>query len=98
MRIVRHVELEVDEIEDFHRRIRWRCRELGTSITRVAKNAGLSGSLFRHLMRRDKITADQFDRLTELLRMDEVDGWHRPFPRVPPATATLAEAFDPRKY
>jgi len=81
-------------VNDLARRVHWRCRELGTSLAAISKSLGLDRTTLHRDLSRPELSEERFKRLTDALRMDEVNGWYRPFPVVPKTTPTLAEALE----
>jgi len=85
----------VRTVTGLHRRVLWRMREL--EIARLDDVLELAGNPVRrggkpmrrdslaHTLKRRRIDSETFNMLTEALRMDEVDGWDRPFPALPSA-------------
>lgn len=69
------------------RRVNWRLRELGCSLTEALASVGspMSKDSAWHTIRRKRIDRATFEMFTAALRMDEVDGWDRPWPTLPPA-------------
>jgi hypothetical protein len=42
-------------------------------------------SALKHACALKRMTEERFDRISEIFRMDEVNGWTRPFPKIPKA-------------
>ncbi len=68
------------------RRVIWRLRELNTSLAALLREAGepMRKDSLWHTIKRRRMDRKTFELLTNLLRMDEVDGWDRPWPELPP--------------
>jgi len=78
------------------RRINWRLRELSieagrkVSLIECLEAVGYHGGkssvwhIIKKADRKGRMTRKSFDVLTAALRMDEVDGWDRPWPWLPP--------------
>jgi hypothetical protein len=72
------------DIEGMKRRLQWRARELGTSIRKICIENNLDRRYFFRMMKRDAVPILFFAKLTKMFRMDEVNGWLRPFPKITP--------------
>jgi hypothetical protein len=76
------------------RRVLWRLRELSEEAGEIVSVASLlrdAGQPMRkdsmwHTINRRRMDRKTFELLTDLLRMDEVDGWDRPWPKLPPVS------------
>lgn len=87
----------VQTVVGLRRRINWRLRELSIQADRrvtfierleaVGYHGGKSSiwHIIRKTELRGSIPSGTFDMLTAALKMDEVDGWGRPWPTLPPA-------------
>jgi hypothetical protein len=71
-------------IDDIRRRLYWRARELGDTVTNIMRKAYIDDSYGWQMIGKKAITYRFFMQLTEAFRMDEVDGWDRPYPEVVP--------------
>lgn len=77
----------VRTVTGLRRRVRWRLRELGYGMGKALRMAGspMRKDSMWHTIARGRMDIATFKLLTEMLRMDEVDGWNRPWPKLPPA-------------
>jgi len=94
--------VEVDRVVAMRRRVKHRCRELDTNLQEVADTLEIHITYIERKLRESMIPGKKvfplklFIQLTEVLRMDEVDGWKRPFPMLPPKSErrSLTERID----
>lgn len=93
--------IETFEIVGVRRRVLWRCRELGKNLLQILREHGYDHkkyqSLYSTLRSRNKaMKYETYDFLTHILKMDEVDGWNRPFPDVvkPDERLRVADFYD----
>jgi hypothetical protein len=88
----RHVATQITErrvvrtVVGVSRRVKWRLRELKTTLAALLEAAGnpMRADSLWHTINRKRIDRATFELLTDLLSMDEVDGWDRPWPKLPP--------------
>lgn len=85
-------------IKDLRRRVHWRLRELNLTLGDVAREMNMKRPNLSQLLIAKNMTDARFTRLSEILRMDEVDGWNRPLPKIPPKgkRRSLADAIQDR--
>jgi hypothetical protein len=89
----------VARVTGLRRRVTWRLRELDTDLAAALRSIDYPGGrtsmwhIIKKAERRGTMTKASFDALTAALRMDEVDGWRRPWPPLPPRSErrSLAE-------
>jgi len=92
-RVVKH------RIVGLRRRVLWRMRELGKGMTLLLREDAerediepMRKDSMWHTIGRKRMDVKTFELLTRALMMDEVDGWNRPFPTLPPMRERLSVA------
>lgn len=86
----------VAQIEGLRRRVLFRCRELNLRFTPLCQKHGLDPTYVSRMMTKEKMPIDLFEKISVMLRMDEVDGWNRPFPKVEFTNRTPCEIIQKR--
>ncbi len=79
-------------VTGLRRRVNWRLRELGITLPEALRRAGdpMRVDSLWHTIGRWNMDRKTFELLTEILEMDEVDGWDRPWPPLPPASERVS--------
>lgn len=94
--VVQRKKLVLGQVEDMRRRVHWRCRELGFSVSDVARFCGYDPKVILARIANNKtLPYKRFKEISTMFTMEQVNGWTRPFPNVPekyqPLTQTLSE-------
>lgn len=87
-------------IDDPIRRIMWRCREIEVAFFVVCREHGINSSLVYTEIKAGHLARARFEAIDEALDMAAVNGWRRPFPRLPAMRSRrrLADVIDQKLF
>jgi len=83
-------------IDDPLRRIMWRCREIGVAFFVICREHGINAARVYTEIKAGHLARARFEAIDEALDMAAVNGWRRPFPRLPAmgSRRRLADVID----